>query len=296
MTFKRKQKIIIVSMLMLLAQRVNGYYPQYYRHPYRRRPSAARQYRRRPGVSFPHRDQTFVKRTRSREEAVRDLGDRIELYVPCMRGKCNNYEVQLKDHQRHYGTKKIVVTGRQGNPYRDYYGQFGLRNAGGGQPVTFYENEWLVPDNVILSAITRETTKDGFLKITFPRRMADVDTTKSKDYTEDLEAKRSNEIDPLERRSTDRGFSLHTDGNTGLGSQMGQEASNSKMSSPAKSPSESWKPSPALLEEEQKWTYPADPGIEVEDIDDCCFDETDSGVKVKSPSIGYWSREKFVYY
>jgi len=293
MKVKRKQSIAFVSMLVLLTQQVHGFYPQHYRHPYRRRPVAARQYRRRPGVSLPHNDQPFVPRTKSREEAVRDLGDRIELYVPCRRGNCNNYEVQLKDHQRHHGTKKIVVTGRHRNPYREYYSQFGMRRGVGGPAVTFYENEWLVPDNIITNAITRATTEDGFLKITFPRHVPAVRKISLQDH---YESKRSNEIDPQVQRSTEELYTQQTNGDTGVGIQMEQREPTVKMSAPVKSPPELWKPSPALLEEEQKWTYPADAGIEVEDLDDCCFDEPDSDVKGKSPSIGYWSREKFVYY
>ena len=275
---------------------MHGFYPQYYRHPYRRRPAAARQYHRRPGVNWSHRHQPFVQRTRSREEAVRDFGDRIELYIPCRQGNCDNYEVQLKDYQKQSGTKKIVVTGRQRSPYREYYSQFGARHGVGGQPVTFYENEWLVPDNIIISDITRATTKDGFLKIIFPRRIDAVGKIQSGDYDE---SKWSKEMDPPVQSSTVRGSGLHNphiDDDTDESFKIEQNEPSVKTPPPMESPSKSWRPSPKLLEEEQKWTYPADPGIEVEDVDDCCFDEPDSGVRGKSPSIGYWSREKFVYY
>jgi len=301
MKYQRKQKITLVSVLMLLSQQAHGFYPQYYRYPHRRRPVAARHYRRRHEGHMPHAaraiydDQRAIKRSPHGKETIRDFKDRIELYIPCRHRNCHLYKVQLKDHRAGSGTKKIVVTGQQRNQYREYYEQLGIRH-GMEQQVPFYENEWLVPSDVDAEEITRATMQGGFLKIIFPRHRTLGEKISLDDNYEAKNDKVRNP--PQAHRSAMIGgpHGQHRDLDAERGPETKQDKASSKTPMPMKTPPGSWKPSPKVLEEEQRWTYPADPGIEVEDVDDCCVDEPKYGISGKSPSIGYWSREKFVYY
>lgn len=303
MKLQRKQKLTLVSMLMMLTQQVHGFYPQYHRHPHRRPQAAGHPYRRRYRTPVRHAapraayDGHHYDRRQGRgKEVVRDLGDRIELYIPCHRQNCNNYDVQLKDDRVHSGTKKIVVTGRQ--QQRDWYdGQFshfGRRRPRGGREAPFYENEWLVPANVVEKAITRATTPDGYLKITFPRRGTDADEAPPHGYHEGKESDVPNPQPPPRQQRPSEAAAAEA-GNA-HGYVRDQEPGVKAASTQADARPEPWRPSPRVLEEEEKWTYPADPGIEIEDVDDSCFDEPEYDVKGKTPSIGYWSREKFVFY
>ena len=301
MKLQRKQTIALVPLIMVLSQQVHGFYPQYGRRQAAAHPRHSHRRRYRAPARRAVYEQYDGRRQGNGKEMVRDLGDQIELYIPCRNRNCNNYDVQLKDHRSaHFGTKKIVVTGRQ-QQRDDWYGggkyfsgrQRPRRHNWGRQDAPFYENEWLVPGNVVEEAITRTTTRDGYLKITFPRRGADADEAPPHDYHEGGGAEES---EPPSRRPNEAAAAESAGGAPPcVGDQ--EPCAKAATSPGVNARPEPWKPSPRVLEEEEKWAYPADPGIEIEDVDDSCVDEPEYDVKGKTPaSIGYWSREKFVFY
>jgi hypothetical protein len=248
------------------------------------------------------------------KETVRDLGDHIELFIPCGR-YCRYYSVKLKDLNYNKG-KKISVKGQVNHGY-----QFGR---------VFYENEWVVPDDVDASSITREITTDGYLKLNFPRIAAEEEVVKeavppllSRETTHHGSEKRSGDnykrgesyynnrrgtayrYDEPRTRNTgrqeaDRRAYTRSRAESGHSGNVadqhtfhdsGHQAPASADFSGISPIAQEWTPNARILEEYQP-PYPEDPDIEIEDVE--CIE--DYSAKDKSASIGYWMREKFVFY
>jgi len=319
------RKFVFALCLTALLQ-TRGYaffshnYPSYYRRPQvRRYHQQPQNYRHRSDDYGGYKEQLrrqqvprVAQPVKEGKETIRDLGDHIELFIPCGR-YCRYYGVQLKDLNYNKG-KKVSVKGQFRNGY-----EFGR---------VFYENEWVVPDDVDASSITREITKGGYLKLHFPRIVAKEEIVKeavppsySRETTQNGSEGRSGDDygrgdsyhdtrrgaayryqEPRTRNTggqeTDRRAYTRSTAETGHSGNVadqhtlydsGEQAPPSTPNTPI---SQQWASKPKLLEEEYQPPYPEDPDIEIEDVE--CIE--DYSVKDKSASIGYWMREKFVFY
>jgi len=291
----------ILCLSTLLQERAHAFfshqYPSYYRRPHR--PRYDHRYRQTNDYGH-HKEQMRRQRATPSvqpgygKEITRDLGNHIELLIPCGR-YCPYYNVHLRPLRR--GKEAISVKGQMRNGYR-----FGR---------VFYENEWVVPDDVDAKKITREITDGGYLKLTFPRLLREQETQEadvpsfpsgnieSAKDTMAHEGTRSRTPDmepriPTDRRRTDTEHVGHDDKNDQSPSTYGsgqRDMDSAERRMPEQMFPQSWKPELDVLEEYQP-PYPDDPDIQIEDLE--CSE--DFGVKDKKASIGYWMREKFVFY
>lgn len=323
-----KTILLLLCLTAILQAQANAFRSRQHAHPSNNQHQRRRYYQQRqPRYQRHHNDyaNSYKEQLRRQQnehhvqqppvkgkEIIRDMQDHIELFIPCGR-YCRNYVAQLKD--RTNGRKKVVVTGQVRNGY-----QF-VR--------PFYENEWSLPDDIDARAITREITRDGHLKLNFPRRPQDAPVAEvppllsaqqgrgqgggalhqgrvGATYREERNTHRPERQQeaPAKTRMNDDGRPFPEEGKLATGRKWGERLSNVLKEAGAKN--QKWKESiqskanqemenmrEEWRQQEYEPPYPPDPDIEVIELDDCLEDHS---AKDNSASIGYWMREKFIYY